>query len=423
MKAYTLLSALFLFLSFSAQGQDAIRLNQLGYHPQAAKTFVVAVPSAATTFKVVQNGTTVFEGTLSEVQSWEMAGEEVRLGDFSEVQTPGTYTLQIEGVGSSHPFEISTKIYEELLPASVRAYYYLRSGTSLPEEFAGKWHRKAGHPDLDVPFHPDLNRAGTMDSPKGWYDAGDYGKYVVNGAFSVGQLLLMHERYPGALKDGTMNIPESGNGISDLLDEIKYETDWLLAMQDDDGGVFHKLTCENFVGMVMPEEANCERLVMAKGVGGTLDFAAVMAKMHRAYGTIDETYALQCLEASKKAWQWALRHPQLEFKNPKGVITGEYGDNHFGEEWFWAAAELFRATQGEEYLDYLKAQELSFKYSYGDGWRKFMELFGVFTLLDKDSNLPEDLRKTYETGLVNLADALLEKSKSLDYHQAVDSYQ
>lgn len=333
----------FSFLFSSAQS-DAIRLNQLGYHPKAVKKFVVTAPNTSTAFKILKDETEVFQGTLGEVDDWEMAGEQVRTGDFSALDSEGNYTIRIEGWGTSHEFEISTKVYDEVLPASIRAYYYLRSGSALDEKQAGKWKRNSGHPDSKVEYHTSLNREGTIDSPKGWYDAGDYGKYVVNGAFTAGQLLLMHERFPSVFSDGRLNLPESGNGISDLLDEIKYEIDWLLTMQDSDGGVFHKLTCNRFVGMVLPEEANCDKYIMAKGTAATLDFAAVMAKMYRSYADIDKGYAQKCLDAAKKAWLWAELNPESEFKNPEGVITGEYGDSDFSEEWFWAAAELFRAT-------------------------------------------------------------------------------
>ncbi len=424
MKSFLLSCTCFVFFCFSGNAQShTIRINQLGYHPMAIKQFVVASPHTAVDFKVVHDGVPIYEGVLGDVQEWNLAGEKVRLGEFTAVEAEGTYTIEIEGLEASHPFKISPRVYDEVLPASVRAYYYLRSGTALKEEHAGKWHRNGGHSDLKVSYHRSLQRKGTIDAPRGWYDAGDYGKYTVNGAFTAGQLLMMHERFPEVLGDGSLGIPESGNGISDLLDEVKYETDWLLTMQDDDGGVFHKLTCDRFVGMVLPEEAQCERFVMAKGTGGSLDFAAVMAKVYRAYHTIDSAYAEQCLTAAKKAWAWAKTHPNVAFKNPKGVITGEYGDTDFSEEWFWAASELYKATEEMEYLEYIKKQDITFEYSYGDGWRKFMKYLGIFSLLSDDSQIPESLREQLKNGIVSLADVLLDKSKTLDYQQAVDSYQ
>ncbi|MEM1260648.1 MAG: glycoside hydrolase family 9 protein, partial [Bacteroidota bacterium] len=424
MKASLLMCSVLIFFSLSCNAQsDMIRINQLGYHPKAVKQFVVASPNTSVNFKVVRDGSPVFDGMLGDVQEWQMAGEAVRIGEFTAVEAEGTYSIQIEGEEASHSFTISQSVFEDLLPASIRAYYYLRSGTPLPEKHAGKWHRNAGHPDVKVPYHRSLQRKGAIDSPKGWYDAGDYGKYTVNGAFTAGQLLMVHERFPEVFPDGSLNIPESGNGISDLLDEVKYETDWLLTMQDVDGGLFHKLTCNRFVGMVLPEEAHCQRFMMAKGTAGTLDFAAVMAKMYRAYKAIDKAYAEQCLTAAKEAWTWAKIHPKVEFKNPKRVITGEYGDTDFLEEWFWASAELYGATQEGEYLEFIKNQDIQFEYSYGDGWRKFMKYLGIFTLLDANSQIPESLREKFENGIVSLADGLLEKANTLDYQQAVDSYQ
>ena len=140
-----------------------------------------------------------------------------------------------------------------------------------------------------------------MASPGGWYDAGDYGKYVVNGALSTGQMLLLCTLYPQAVTDQALHIPESGNGISDLLDELKYELDWLLTMQDEDGGVFHKLTAKNFSGFVSPEAYDLDRYVIGKGTAASLDFAAVLAQAARLLAPTNEFWSQKALEAAEKA--------------------------------------------------------------------------------------------------------------------------
>ena len=248
--------------SFEGVSSDAIRLNQIGYYPNSIKKAVVVDSTVRSEFKIVNKMTmeTVFSGTLSETIPWELAGEKVKIADFSKVTQEGEYLIYIAGVGYSYPFEIKNNVLREVFVASIKAMYYQRASMPLEEQYAGKWHRPMGHSDDSVRYHPSSGKKeGFRISPKGWYDAGDYNKYVVNGSFPLGQFYLLQEHYGNIIKDNQLNIPESGNGISDYLDELKYEMDWLLTMQDDDGGLFHKLTTKNFEGMVMPHEATAQR--------------------------------------------------------------------------------------------------------------------------------------------------------------------
>ncbi|MEN8798301.1 MAG: glycoside hydrolase family 9 protein, partial [Flavobacteriaceae bacterium] len=321
-----------------------IRINQVGYYPNATKKAIVAQNTAAESFQVFNTDDMemVYEGKLSAPQVWELAGETVIVADFSELNAPGSYSLYVEDVGYSFPFEISAEVLRPALKAGMKSYYYQRAGYALDSAHAGQWHRPAGHADNQVNFHPSTGRTGQTSSTGGWYDAGDYGKYMVNGGFSLGQMLVLHEQYPGALGDGELNIPESGNGNSDLLDELKYEMDWILSMQDEDGGSFVKLTTKNFTAMKLPHEVDdIPRFIIGKSTPATLNLAAVAAKMSRAYTEIDPDYSAKCLEAAQKAWDWALEHPDMAYKNPEDVQTGEYGDADFSSEFFWAAAELF----------------------------------------------------------------------------------
>ncbi len=159
----------------------------------------------------------------------------------------------------------------------------------VEEQYGGIYKRAAGYPDTNCQFHPSSgHESGTLNSPGGWYDAGDYGKYTVNAALSVGQMLLLLDQFPEAITDGQLNIPESGNGQSDLWDELK-PTRLAADVQDKDGGVFHKLTAKNFSGFVMPEDYDLERMIIGKGTAATLDFAAVMAQASRLSINIDRS--------------------------------------------------------------------------------------------------------------------------------------
>jgi endoglucanase len=121
-----------------------------------------------------------------------------------------------------------------------------------------------------------------ISSPRGWYDAGDYNKYVVNSGITMGTLLSLYEDFPSYFENFNTNIPESNNGVPDLLDEVIWNLRWMLTMQDPaDGGVYHKLTNPRFDGMVMPDAAKNPRYVVQKNTIATLDFVAVTAQSGR----------------------------------------------------------------------------------------------------------------------------------------------
>jgi endoglucanase len=408
--------------TFSTQ----IRLNQIGYYPDAVKKAVVVTELENGKFSIVDShsGDTVFSGELSEPLNWEMAGELVRIADFSEITETGSYHIYIKDVGFSFPFEIKEHVLLPVFQGSIKALYFQRAGMALDEKHASQWNRALGHPDDSVLYHPSSGKqSGILNSPKGWFDAGDFNKYVVNASFPLGQFFLLEEQYPNSVADGDLNIPESGNAISDYLDELKYEMDWVLTMQDEDGGMFHKLTTKNFEGMVMPHEATSQRYIVGKGTAASLDFAAAAAQAARVFMPYDSIYAEKCLLAAKKAYSWSVSNPEVTFVNPEDISTGQYGDTNFDDEFFWAGAQLYVTTTDTTYLRQLNKDKIDFTYSPGDGWTKFMRFMGIFTLLENRSLVPDELYDELSEGILNTADALTERTKKNDYFQCVDDFQ
>lgn len=411
--------------NFAQPASDLIRLNQLGYFPNATKRGSFVGESENTMFTVIdiKTGKKAFTGTLDEATYAELSGETIRQFDFSELKGSGTYQIRLGDVLYSHPFEIGYTFYDEALTAVTKSFYYQRVGTEITKEYGGQWKRPAGHLDEKVAYHPDTKKSGFIASPKGWYDAGDYGKYISNGAFSAGQLLHTLERYPNLYSDGSLHIPESGNAINDLLDEIKYEADWVATMQDKDGGVFHKLTTKRFSGAIMPHEGDKPRFIMPKSTTATFDFAAFLAKMARHYKKHDEDQANKWLSQAKKAWTWGVQNPNVNFKNPADVVTGEYGDEDASQEQFWAAAELYVTTGEQVYGDFVAHNIPDLTYANGDGWQSFMRYLGVFTLLNNSAALPMDVKETLEKNLIAAADDLTNRVQTYDYQQGVNDFQ
>ncbi|PCJ92271.1 MAG: cellulase [Flavobacteriaceae bacterium] len=408
---------------FTGEFNEAIRLNQIGYYPNATKV-AVAVNAEEGIFLVVKDESdVVYTGVLSETKNWELAGEKVRTADFSEIVEEGNYHVYVPGMGYSYPFEIRKNIYREAFLGSVKGLYYQRAGMALEEKYAGKWRRPLGHPDDSVLYHKSSKISkDVMVSAKGWYDAGDYNKYIVNASYPLGQFFLLQQQYPDIIKDGDLHIPESNNGVSDYLDELKYEMDWVLSMQDDDGGLYHKLTTKNFEEMVMPHEATAQRYIVGKGTAATLDFAGCAAQAYRVFDPINKAYAYKCLEAAKNAYQWALDNPDVAYVNPPDISTGQYGDSNFADELYWASAELFISTKDEKYLNTLD-DATSYKFKPGDNWTSFMRYTGVFTLLGHQELVPEKMYQSLKSGVLRLADELVARGKNTDYFQPINDFQ
>jgi hypothetical protein len=208
---------------------------------------------------------------------------------------------------------VSQPTFKDIAEASLKAFYLIRSGVPIETQYAGEYARPLSHKDTHVRVHPSaasLDRpAGTViSSPLGWYDAGDYNKYVVNCAYSCGLMLLAYEQIPDYFKQHESNIPESSNRTADILDEVMFSLKWMLTMQDpEDGGVYHKLTTPHFEEFIMPSECKQQRYVVQKSVTATYDFAAIMAQAARIFkGNLDyPEFSTQALVAAEKAYNWA----------------------------------------------------------------------------------------------------------------------
>jgi len=391
-----------------------IRLNQIGYYPGSRKVAVVISNSgnaAATEFQVVRvsDGRPVFSGKLSAAAQWAESGETGKQADFSILDAPGRYKLVLndKGRSESYPFSVASDIYGDAAKASMRAYYFQRCSFELTEKYAGVWARAAGHPDTKVSFHPSSGRdSGSASSSGGWYDAGDFGKYIVNSGITVGTLLAFYENFPTYFPDNSLNIPESGNGVPDILDEVKYNLDWMKTMQDADGGVFFKLTTLTFPGYIMPEEDKGERYIIGKSTTSALNFAAAMAVAGRVYAPFDKTYAADCAARAKRAWEWAEKNPDAAFANPADVKTGEYRDVKFDDEFIWAAAELFITTKEKRFADFLKGKDIT--YTGEPSWQNVHSL-AALSLAVVSSGLPKAATDGIRASVVKKADAWLEQ--------------
>ena len=345
--------------AFAAAPTTDIKVDQVGYLPHAPKLAMVAAQTLAKEFSVrrATNDAVALKGKFAEPVKDPDSGDLIQVADFTRLVKPGKYYLEIPGVGKSWTFSIAPDVYARAFYLSMRSYYGQRCGTAVDmgPEFPGYKHA-ACH--LEGAYHESSGKTGPHVSAKGWHDAGDYGRYIVNSGISTGTLLWTWEMFGDRLKQVKLNIPETGDGTPDILNEIRWNLDWMLTMQDQDGGVWQKQTGEHFCGFIPPERDTLVSFVIGtgkdpyKGSCATGDFAAVMAMAARSFRSFDAPYADKCLRAARLAWAWLEKNPNVVFRNPKGVSTGEYGDGNCADEHLWAAAELWRTTGDEAFNRY-----------------------------------------------------------------------
>lgn len=406
------------------QTPNAIRVNQEGYYTKGPKVAAIVGITGATVFYMVDASgrDTLYKGTLSEQRQSANSSLQTKLANFSDFRREGIFRLLVAGLPLSYPIRIDCQVHHTSSVALLKGFYYQRVSMPLDERYAGKWHRPAGHPDTRVLIHPSAasgkRPAGTViASPGGWYDAGDYNKYIVNSGITMGTLLSAYEDFPAYFDTLRTNIPESSNRLPDLLDEVLCNLRWMLTMQDPfDGGVYNKCTNAAFDGMVMPGVTKLPRYVVQKGTAATLDFAAVMAQAARVYKPFNRQLpglSDSCLAAARKAWQWALQSPNLPYDQDKMnqlhqpvISTGGYGDRNFRDEWFWAAVELYTTTG-----DTLYCRPID------QGWNSSMSIpswanvqqLGYYTLLRKGN----PWAAAHQAAMATLKDKILQQAALL----------
>ncbi|MBV9678545.1 MAG: glycoside hydrolase family 9 protein [Acidobacteriaceae bacterium] len=360
---------IFLLVCVAMQGATTameIKVDQVGYLPAGPKFAMVVLAGQQTntamrfSLRRAKDNSVVFQGPLGAAALDRDTGDQVQTADFSKVKESGTFYLDVPDIGRSWDFRIADDVFARTYYLAARSYYGQRCGTAvdLGPEFPGYRH---GVCHTDGAYDPSSGKQGQHVSSHGWHDAGDYGRYVVNSGISTGTLLWTFDLFRQGVQKISLRLPESGHGVPDLLSEARWNIDWMLTMQDGDGGVWHKQTSSHFCGFIMPEADKLTSLVIGAGRSpfktscATADFAAVTSIAARVFSPFDPAYAKKCLAASQSAWNWLKQNPDVAFRNPSGISTGDYGDAHCDDERLWAAAELLRATGEAQYESYFLA--------------------------------------------------------------------
>ncbi len=349
-----------------------VRVNQVGYLPDGPKnaTLVTAATEALDWRLENAAGAVVASGRTTPRGVDAASGQNVHTIAFSGFTIAGSgYTLVADGQ-TSHPFDISRTVYERLRPDALQFFYIQRSGVAIDGNLVGEeYARPAGHLGV-APNKGDTSvpcRAAScdyrLDVRGGWYDAGDQGKYVVNGGIAVQQLMSSFERtktavtaaHGAGLADGTLRVPERGNAVPDILDEARWELEFLMRMQVPAGRplagmAHHKMHDANWTALpTQPEDDAEQRELQPPSTAATLNLAATTAQCARLFAPYDAAFSATCLTAARTAYAAAKANP-AKLAQDLGGGGGAYGDDDVSDEFYWAAAELYLTTGEAAYL-------------------------------------------------------------------------
>ncbi|MDR2730997.1 MAG: glycoside hydrolase family 9 protein [Treponema sp.] len=362
-----------------------IHINQMGYRQNDPKKAVITMNSpdddAGTDFSIIRasDEALVYSGKTGETVQDSASKDTVRIADFSGFTEAGEYLVS-SGKSRSFPFVIGDNPCAGLRAALLEMYNYQKCGVDLE---CGLWSHPACHTSPAVIYGTSERK----DVSGGWHDAGDYGRYIVPAAKAVADLLYAYK---------LSAKPDAG-----LLDTVWFEIEWMLKMQDErSGGVYHKVSCEKFDPLdEMPHDEHGELFLSPISLTATADFAASMALASHYYPDYKDTL----LNAAGRAWGWCIANPDSGgFTNPPGISTGGYGDDDSRDECFWAACELFAATEDETYHDYINTCGLyavesrkDVLFPSGLGWGN-VEAYGLIAYLlhsfEKDDGVTRQMK-------------------------------
>ena len=385
---------------------NSIFTNQVGFLPEDNKYFYISGIEEADSqeFELcdANSGKTVYSGkittSLLNGRIDELVGEEVFSGDFSSLKEPGTYFIRM-GKKESFRFSVSDNVYDDLFFSTLNYFKLSRCGQ-------GKCH--TGTAEV-YGTKEEVNVQG------GWHDAGDYGRYIVAGTKTVMDLLLAYDEIGTEYKR------------FDILNEVRFELEWMLQMQRKDGGVYHKISCYHFCGFINPEEEKDQLVLAPVSISATADFAGCLAYSAKYFENIDAGFAKKLLEAAEKAQEYLDTHEDDFYINPPEITTGGYGDKNLTDERYFAACSLWAATGEEKYLK--TAEEIREKEKkrvpdpqkpWDKGWEEFYSWamvsgYGSEILLQNESALEkieggkellEDIKAYYLKSADNIVDTV-----------------
>jgi endoglucanase len=327
--------------ALAASVTQAIKTDHLGYRPADPKIAILSAnpgssvevrdPADVVRFRVPLDG-----GSITSKGFDGPSGDNVWWVDFSTFQTPGTYRLYSPTLAAqSYDFVIADDVYNGALEAALATFYLQRCNTPKLATYVGSWAdgTSCHMTDTATTAAAGHTNVGSLDLTGGWHDAGDYNKYMWGAASTaVRYLLLAYERNPSLFPDGLSAIPESGNGVSDLLDEVKYELDWMAKMQLASGAVLSQMHVDGFASDSPPSVDTNRRYYQNPNMESAAVLVGSFAHAARVFAAAGQaSYAATLQSKALTSWNWLLSQSDSAADTMREVKV-------------WAAAELFRTA-------------------------------------------------------------------------------
>ena len=425
-----------------------ILTNQVGYFEEREKTAtLLCTDKKPLGFEVKDSaGKSVFSGKTEYFGYDEDSGDTVHIIDFSEMKNSGEFFIEADNGAKSRSFKVfspdEVSDYSALLYDSLNYFYQNRSGIEIESRYITSGDkdalaRAAGHPSDIAEIEQTWGysgTSGTADVTGGWYDAGDHGKYVVNGGLSLWMLQNLYEAFDSQgkadiFRDGSMSLPENSNGFPDLLDEARFEMEWMLKMQIDggeyDGMVYHKAHDEKWTGLgIAPADDTMRRIIKPPTTAATLNLAACAAQSARLWEKLDKDFSQKCLEAAERAYDAAKAHPDMYAPLDESVGGGAYGDDDASDEAYWAACELYITSGNKDYLKDARLSDCFMKVPVSLGGGESVDSVGTFdwgntAALGTFSALANE--RSFDSG--DIKDAEKSLTEAADHYLALEKQQ
>lgn len=409
---------------------ERIRTSQVGFRPQQPKRVTIAwgwpgEPPPSLQLEIVRagSGDVVRSAALADRGRDPDSGERVLEGEFSALSAPGTYQVRLPGRGLSAPFVVAEDALRTPLRLAARWFYLQRSGAAKDDPVTGLRHG-ADYAAPSPPRRPTPG-AAAVDVSGGWWDAGDFGRYVPPAATTLMSLLYAYRWNPRAFADGSLGIPESGNRVPDLLDELRWELTWLLKMQRADGAVHHKAATRRYApGMADADPQPA--LLYEISTQATAQLTGALAAASIPFRSVDAQLAAAMRAAAERAYRFLAAHPRTlppgGFKNPDDPNGGDYSlkGKDESELRMWAAASLFAATGEKEYDEAFRrlfaARDRGVDV-YGLGWPSGA-VFAMQAYLDSATGAPE-LKAEMRSVMLQQAQRILRVVEESPYRVAL----
>lgn len=421
MKQRLLMALILVSVNLSA---NILVTNQLGFYPTAdKKAYLIGEPQKQIELVSMQDNRTVARYPL--VANHVLPdGNRVYVADFSNLSVPGWYYLRSD-TRQSAPFEVSETVYQALNNSLVHAFYLQRSGEAVHSPITGMA-RPPSHTEDGIIFRTDSYNAqgDKFNAAGGWYDAGDFGKYVATTTVSVARLLEAYRQAPQLfVSESTINMPT-------VLNEALYGLLWLEKMQREDGAVYRKLSGAQWPDKIPPWLDRQPRYVYGVSTPETAKYAATMAFAARIYQRYDKQLAGRFLASAQKAWRFLEIQPQqyIDWNQDDDLGSGPYIFNEHDQELalatdmddrIWAASELYLATQSPKFYQFIETYYPQMM-AKNDGmldifeWKNPM-ILGVWHLIE---SMDTPLTQTMEKDLHNLAIRYVLQAESSPFYVA-----